>query len=125
MCTGIVLLTGGGGRVQVIFIFLLNPANADSHQDAFRVPALLARVCLLLQGVALKTLLSWIKELPADTLGARCVRPLERHLTEHLHVRPCPAFLHSDLHREQTCLQAYGTCKCGTHGHTVHSSHEA
>jgi Regulator of chromosome condensation (RCC1) repeat len=72
--------------LQVLVIFLMNPINSDAHAGAQQLPAALARVTFLLKPQARHLLTTWLAALPADVLGGRVLRPLQRHLSSHVEV---------------------------------------
>lgn len=69
-------------------ILILNPANSDSHKAARDMLEALARVLFSLKSKARQLLTLWLSQLPPDVLGGRCIRPLQRHLSTYIEVRP-------------------------------------
>lgn len=72
--------------LQVLIILLQNPINSGEQAGAAQLPELLARATCRLRKQPMELLVTWLATLPADVLGGRILRPLQRHLTAYVEV---------------------------------------
>ncbi|KAK9831792.1 hypothetical protein WJX74_009408 [Apatococcus lobatus] len=100
--------------LRVLYVMLINPVAGETHGTGGQIVQRLARILGQLEPSSRNTIAQWLSELPLEILGARCVRPVQRWLSDVAH-RQHP----SSTHDREQLLQGISLLSCIYNGNKL------